>query len=76
MENTKLSNLKEIREKKGFSRRELSVLSGVNQNTINFLENGWNNTDNVRLSTLIKLSKALHCKVVDLVDKDLQRYIR
>ena len=76
MENTKLSNLKEIREKKGFSRRELSVLSGVNQNTINFLENGWNNTDNVRLSTLIKLAKALHCKVVDLVDKDLQRYIR
>lgn len=72
----KLSNLKDIRENKGFSRRELATLSGVNVNTINFLENGWNNVENVRLSTLVKLSKALHCKVVDLVDNDLKRYIR
>lgn len=72
----KLSNLKDIREQRQFSRRELATLSGVNVNTINFLENGWNNVENVRLSTLIKLSKALHCKVVDLVDNDLKRYIR
>jgi len=72
----KLSNLKAIREQKGFSRKELSKLSGVNENTINSLEMGWNNPQNAKLSTLVKLSKALHCKVVDLVDNDLKRYIR
>lgn len=72
----KLSNLKAIREQKGFSRKELSKLSGVNESTINSLEMGWNNPQNAKLSTLVNLSKALHCKVVDLVDNDLKRYIR
>ena len=72
----RLSNLERIRKAKGFSREELSILSGVNPTTIQRLERGQYNVNMVKLGTLIALSKALHCKVVDLVDKDLQRYIR
>ena len=72
----RLSNLERIRKAKGLSREELSILSGVNPTTIQRLERGQYNVNMVKLGTLIALSKALHCKVVDLVDKDLQRYIR
>lgn len=70
-----LSNLEKIRKEKDFSREELSKLSGVNQNTIQRLEKGMYNVNMVKLGTLIALAKALHCKVVDLLDKDLKKYI-
>lgn len=72
----KLSNLEEVRKQRDLSREELSKLANVNATTIQRLEKGIYNVDNVKLSTLISLSKALHCKVVDLVDNDLKRYIR
>ena len=72
----RLEKLEKIRLEKGFSRNELAKLSGVKQETIVSLELGRTNVDNVQLSTLIKLAKALHCKVVDLVDSDLTRYVR
>ena len=71
----RLSNLKKIRESKGFARRELELLSGVKELTIHNLEVGATNVDNVKLSTLIRLAKALKCKVIDLLDNDLKRYI-
>ena len=72
----RLSNLEAIRKAKGFCRQELETLSGVNKSTIHRLEKGWYDVNMVKLGTLIALAKALHCKVVDLLDKDLQRYIR
>lgn len=71
----KLSKLKEIRTSKKLSRRELALLSGIPEITIQSLETGITNPDNVKLSTLIALAKALKCKIADLVDDDLKRYI-
>ena len=71
----KLSNLERIRNEKGFSRLELSKLSGVNDTTIQRLEKGMYDVNMVKLGTLIALAKALHCKVVDLLDADLKRTI-
>ena len=73
---TCLSNLERIRKEKQLSRRELELLSGVKQLTIHHLETGTTNVNDVKLSTLIKLAKALKVKVIDLLDKDLQRFIR
>lgn len=73
---TKLSNLESIRKTKGLTRQELAKLSEINPATIQRLEQGMYNVNMVKLGTLIALAKALHCKVVDLLDKDLQRYIR
>ena len=58
-------NLREIRENKHLSRRELAELSGVNEQTIVALEIEKNDPIEAKLSTLIKLAKALHCKVRD-----------
>ena len=71
----RLSNLEMIRKSKELTRKDLAKLSGVNENTIQRLEQGMYNVDMVKLGTLIKLSKALKVKVVNLVDKDLKRYI-
>lgn len=71
----KLHNLERIRREQGLSRRELELLSGVKQVTIQSLETGIVDVNNTKLSTLIKLAKALKCKVVDLLDNDLKRII-
>ena len=72
---TKLSNLETIRKEKKLSRRELELLSGIKQVTIHHLEKGSYDVNMVKLGTLISLAKALKVKVVDLVDKDLKRFI-
>lgn len=71
----KLHNLERIRKEQGLSRRELALLSGVKEVTIHHLENGITNVNNVKLSTLVALAKALHCKVADLLSADLKRVI-
>lgn len=71
----KMNHLERIRREQGLSRRELELLSGVKQVTIQHLEKGITNADNVKLSTLIKLAKALHCKVIDLLNADLKRVV-
>ena len=71
----RLNNLERIRKEQGFSRDELSKLSGVNPTTIQRLEIGYYDVNMVKLGTLIALAKALHCKIIDLLDKDLKRYI-
>ena len=72
---TALNNLEKIRKEKGLSRRELELLSGVQQVTIQRLEKGMYNVNMVKLGTLIALAKALKVKVVDLLDQDLKRRI-
>lgn len=72
----KLLELKEIRTRKGFTRKELSKLSDISVQNIQALEEGFNNVNNVKLSTLIKLSVALKVKVVDLLPKELRKHIR
>lgn len=52
-------NVKEIRKKKGISQWKLSEMSGIARATISQLENG--KEIDVRISTLIALSRALNC---------------
>lgn len=63
-------NLAEIRKSKGLSRRELAEKSGVGELTIVCLENGTNDPGNAKLSTLVKLAKALKCKVRDFYPQE------
>lgn len=71
----RLTNLKFIRKDKGLTRAELSRMSGVNESTIKFLEDGINNADNVKLSTLVALAKALKVKARKLVDNETAKYL-
>ena len=72
----KMYELRAVRESKKLTRNELSKLSGVSSVNIEKLETGKTIVENVKLSTLIKLSVALKVKVIDLLPKDLHRYIR
>ena len=75
MKMIRLNNLQRIRKECGFTRAELERSSGVCSSTIQKLENGSYDVNMVKLGTLIALAQALHCKVVDLLDKDLQKVI-
>lgn len=50
-------NLKNVREKKGYSQTKLAEVSGVSRVTINRIENG--ELQHITSDTLIKLSEAL-----------------
>lgn len=71
----KLYSLERIRKEQGLSRRELELLSGVKQVTIYHLETGRTDVNNIKLSTLIALAKALKVKVIDLLSADLKRIV-
>ena len=71
-----MSNLETIRKSKKLTRRELALLSGVKEITIRYYESGILDLSKAKLCVLISLAKALKVKVVDIVDKDLIRYIR
>ena len=72
----RMNELRVLRENKKLTRNDLAKLSGVSKANIEALEMGKTIVENVKLSTLIKLSTALKVKVVDLLPKDLHRYIR
>ena len=58
-------DLQLIRKRRGLSRPELAIKSGVHKETIKALEKGINNPYDAKISTLIKLAKALNCRVKD-----------
>jgi transcriptional regulator with XRE-family HTH domain len=59
------SNLKKIREEKGFSLRELSTKCDIDDSKISKIENG---KFNIQLSTLIELAKGLGIEPKELLD--------
>lgn len=59
--------LREIRVEKQLTQKRLADISGVAREVINRIENGKSNPDTM---TLIRLAKALDCKLDDLVDMD------
>lgn len=71
----RLIKLKMIRLEKGLTRQELARQSGVNEQTIKTLEEGINNVNNVKLSTLVALAKALKVKARKLVDTEIAKYL-
>ena len=68
MERNEWKKLKEKRLNRGLTQKELATLSGLKEETIKALELGLTDRNNIKLSTLKALSKALHCKIVDLID--------
>lgn len=72
----KMINLKMIRKEKKLSRRELCLLSGVAEVTIKSLEVGINNINDIKLSTLLKLAKALKVKPSALLNDDIAKQIK
>ena len=59
------NELFKMRRKARYTREELANVSGVDKNTIQALEVGKTDMSNAKLSTMIKLAKALSCKVRD-----------
>lgn len=53
--------IREMRKKRGLTQKELSEISNVSRETINLLENGAQAVTTT--DTLLKLAKALNCKV-------------
>lgn len=71
-----MSNLETIRKERKLTRRELALLSGVKEITIRYYESGILDLSKAKLCVLINLAKALKVKVIDIVSKDLIKYIR
>ena len=62
------TKLKKIRESRGVSQQELSVMSGVKLRSIQLYEQKVNNIDKAQAQTLYKLSRVLGCSIEDLLE--------
>jgi len=65
-----MTELREYRKSKGLTREDLALKSGVAKVTIQKLEDGDVNVNDIKLSTLIKLATALRTKARNIVDKE------
>ena len=63
------TNLKSLRQKAGFSQRELAELSGVPVRTIQQYEQRQKNINKAQAEYLVMLAQALCCGVEDLMEK-------
>ncbi|WP_243417112.1 helix-turn-helix domain-containing protein [Pseudoflavonifractor phocaeensis] len=63
------TNLKSLRQKAGFSQRELAELSGVPVRTIQQYEQRQKNINKAQTEYLVMLAQALCCGVEDLMEK-------
>ncbi|WP_183573867.1 helix-turn-helix domain-containing protein [Mucilaginibacter sp. X5P1] len=64
------THLKKLREKKGYSLLELDYRCELNESNISKIENG---KFDIRLSTIIELSKGLEIKAKELLDFDPEK---
>jgi len=60
-----LKNLAKIRKQKGWSQERLAQEAGISYNTLIKIERG--GIKNPKIDTVVKLAKALHVKIDDLV---------
>lgn len=63
-----MNNIKEIREQKGLTRKELAELSGIHYKKVTDYENHYIKTENITVGNLYKLAQALECKIDDLIN--------
>lgn len=61
--------IKEFRQMKGLSQRDLSNLTGISIRTLQSYEQGARDLNKANIETLLALSKALDCKIEDLLKK-------
>ncbi len=62
--------LKDLRIARGYTRTELSKLSGIRYQKIRDIEAGIIRPENITLKTAIKLAKALECDSEELMRPD------
>lgn len=65
-----MTKLQEIRKNSGRTQKEISMLSGINLRLYQYYEQGKNNIDGAKLSTLLKLSMALNCNICDIIEDE------
>lgn len=60
--------LKELRESKGYTRRELSEITGLNFRSIQDYEQGHKQITSMKVDSLYRLSLALDCTMEDILE--------
>lgn len=60
--------LKEIRESRGMSQKDLADKSGIPKRMIQAYEQGYRNIKGAKLTTLVTLCLALECHLSEIVD--------
>ena len=63
-----MSKLKQIREEKNITQKDLAEKSGVNIRMIQHYEQGYKDINKAQGLTLLTLSNALECKIEDLLE--------
>lgn len=64
-----MNKLKELRQKKGYSQKELSQASDVNIRMIQYYEQGIKDINAAAALTVYRLAQALGCSVEELLEK-------
>ena len=65
--NYKNSNLQTLRHAAGLSQSQLATAAGVNVRMYQYYEQGTRDISKAQLSTLLRICKALDCKLSDIV---------
>ena len=60
-------SLKGFRKKEKLTKKQLSDLTGISMRTIDDYETGKRDINGAKLSTLLKLCKALSCRLEDIL---------
>lgn len=66
----RVSKLKEMRQKAGFSQSQLANLTGINVGTLRHYEQGSKNFDHARLDTILKTCIILDCKLENIIESE------
>ena len=62
--------LKEIRETRGMSQKDLADKSGINKRMIQAYEQGYRDINGAKLTTLVTFCIVLECRLSEIVDDD------
>lgn len=65
-----MTNLQRIRKKAGLSQAELADIIGVSVRTLQDYEQGRRNINKAAADVVLKLAKALHCKLNDIMNQE------
>ena len=76
MKNREISRLEQIRKDKGLTRPQVAMLSGLTKDYLQKLELGKLSFSEMKLSTLLKLSKALRVKPSCLLPLELAKKLK
>lgn len=63
-----VSNLKKVRESKGFTQKELAERSGVNIRQIQHYEQGTHSINGASVTTALKIADALGCAIREILE--------